>query len=196
LRETVKPCHTACLRQSSWLLCFLLWAACYSPDPREVEGALAKAIQAVAEGDKAELFKVIDQRARHALISIVADRRSAAQSIREGYPKENQAAALQELGDAAEANDAVDLFARRCGDDCMRSLRETLAGPRSIERDGKLVHVLTTRGGKLDLYLGSDTWYGIVWNTEELDRERDRAAAEREQIQRNAELYAFRKTLH
>src|SRR5690606_42084184 len=47
-----------------------------APDPRELGGALAYVAWAVENDDPRALYQVVDPRARHAMISIVNDRRS------------------------------------------------------------------------------------------------------------------------
>jgi DivIVA domain-containing protein len=96
----------------------ILWlgslvAGC-TPDPRSVEGALAAAVQAIGATDGRKLYRLIDERARHAMISIVRDRQRAAELVRKHYPEPARSQTLAELGDAALATDAADLFTRRC----------------------------------------------------------------------------------
>lgn len=158
-------------------------------DPREVEGALGRAADALAQRDARALFRVIDQRARHALSAITEARRAAAALIKQGYPAAAQGPALAELGDAASAKDAADLFRMRCDAACLDGLAQQVGAPVERRDEGGEVVVKTARGSELRLYRGSDTWYGIVWNTEALSRERDRAAAELDQVKANAALY-------
>ena len=195
LHPTVKHCHASGAVLCVSVLLVAALAGCFSPDPRSVEGALARALEAATAGDARQLYKVIDERSRHAMISIVADRRLAAEVIGRSYPDEARAPALAALGDAARAEDAAGLFALRCGAECLADFASKLGAPRERHTAGEDVRVLTTRGAELTLHLGSDTWYGIVWHTGELSRERDRAAAEREQVQRNAALYEQRSAL-
>jgi hypothetical protein len=173
----------------------LLAAAGCTPDGRTVEGALGKAATALAAHDHAALFRVIDQRARHALAAVVHARREAAKVIREEYPAPEQARALEALGDAQHARDAADLFARRCPTACLEQLSSQVGAPTETRTEGKLTVVRTSRGGELKLYLGNDTWYGIEWHTDALIRERDRAAAELDLVKKNAELYRKRQAL-
>ena len=170
-------------------------AGCWDADPRSVRGALDLASRAVEAGDAHQLFKVVDERARHAMISIVQDRRAAAALVREAYPPAEQAAALRALGDAAEVADAAGLFARRCTAPCMAQIRSQLGAPVEQTPDGDEVVVRTSRGGTLRMHAGSDTWWGLVWNTEALSRERDRAAQQLRQIESNAEVYRRRRAL-
>lgn len=174
-----------------WAMC----AGCPNPDPREVDGALAFAAEAVAERDARTLFKVVDERGRHAMASVVKDRNRAAKIILADYPEAEKASALAALGDAQGCAGPADLFARRCGDACMEELRKVVGAPVSRRTQGKETEVETSRGGRVRLHLGGDTWWGIVWNTQALQRERDRAAAERRQVERNAELYRARRAL-
>ncbi len=158
-------------------------------DPRDVEGALARAAEALAQRDTQALFRVVDQRARHALASIAQSKHAAAELIRQSYPARAQPEALAQLGDAAQVKDAATLFGLRCGATCLDDLSGRVGAPSQVRNDGDEVVVTTARGGQLRLFRGSDTWYGIVWNTDALRRERDRAAAELAQVQANALLY-------
>jgi hypothetical protein len=164
-------------------------------DPRDLDGALAKAAAALADDDPAELFKVIDQRARHAMVSIVNARHKAAEVIRASYPEADQARALAELGDAKDATDAAGLFAMRCAASCRQELAAKVGTPTEQHQDGDVTVVHTSRGGELRLFHGNDSWWGIVWNTEALARERTRASAELDLVQKNAVLYRQQKVL-
>jgi hypothetical protein len=159
------------------------------PDARTVEGALGKAATALARRDARALFRVIDQRARHALAAVVQARREAATIIRGSYPAPEQGRALAALGDALHATDAADLFAARCPTPCLDALAAQVGAPAEMHTQGSSTRVRTVRGGELVLYRGTDTWYGIEWHTEELMRERSRAAAELDLVQKNAEIY-------
>jgi hypothetical protein len=55
--------------------------------------------------------------------------------------------------------------------------------------------VHTSRGGELRLFHGTDGWWGIEWNTEALARERTRASAELDLVQKNAALYRKQQAL-
>jgi hypothetical protein len=170
-------------------------ASCWDADPRSVRGALDLASRAIEARDGRQLFRVIDERSRHALISIVQDRRAAAQLVREAYPRAEREAALRALGDAADATDAAELFARRCGAPCMAQIRQQLGAPVEQREQGQELIVQTAQGGTLRMHRGSDSWWGLVWRTDELSRERDHAAQELRQIRDNAEVYRRRRAL-
>ncbi len=166
-----------------------------TPDPHTLEGALGYAALALERDDGTMLFRVVDARARHALISIVHDRREAADVIRAAYPDDAQQEALASLGDAADAEDAANLFVTRCGETCRAEILGSLGAPRTSERQGDEMHVETARG-TLRLYRASDDdWWGIVWKTDELDAERDRASRDLRMITSNAETYRRRQAL-
>ncbi len=165
-------------------------------DPRDVDGALSRAADALAQRDARGLFRVIDQRARHALSAITESRRAAALLIKQSYPAAAQAPALAELGDAANAKDAADLFGMRCDAACLDGLSQQVGAPLETRKEGAELVVKTARGSELRLYRGTDTWYGLVWNTEALSRERDRATAELDQIKSNAAVYRQQNELH
>ena len=177
------------MRQGLPLAALLVFTCACGEDPRTVEGALGKAATALARRDARALFRVVDQRARHALAAVVQARREAATLIRESYPPEERPRALAALGDALAASDAADLFAARCPTACLDDLAGQVGAPAEVRSLGAVSVVRTTRGAELELYRGTDTWYGIEWHTEELMRERDRAAAELELVQKNAETY-------
>jgi hypothetical protein len=139
-----------------------------------------------------QLFRVIDERARHAMDSIVADGQRARTAIEADYPPQERSAALASLGHAARCQSAAELFAMRCGARCMDELAAQIGAPVEQQPQGDEVLVKTSRGGRLRMHLGSDTWWGLVWNTEALIRERDRAAEVRRQIQANAARYRAR----
>lgn len=168
-----------------------------TPDPRELEGAIGYLAVALERDDSAMLFRAVDARARHAMISIVADRQRAAEVIRADYPDEEQERALTGLGDAATVQDAPALFALRCGATCRQELGQLLGAPSEQRQDGAELVVTTSRGGTLRFHKpdGADAWYGWVWETEALDAERDRANRDLRQIEENAETYRRRREL-
>jgi hypothetical protein len=183
-----------------WISLVLFFAAsgCDGvPDPRSVEGALGYAMRAVERDDAGDLYKVIDERARHAMISIVNDRREAATLIEASYPAAERASALAALGDAAEAENAAALFAHRCDRPCREAIGATLGAPAEVRREGELTVVATARGTTVRLYRGGDGhgWYGIVWHTAELSTERDRANRDLGIIRENAATYDRRQAL-
>jgi hypothetical protein len=180
----------------SWslALAWLFVGGC-RPDPRSIEGALAKAAAALADDEPLELFRVIDQRARHAMASIVKARHSAAEVIRASYPQAEQTRALAELGEAKDAADAAALFAQRCPAACRQELATKVGAPTEQRPDGSVTVVRTTRGGELRLFQGTDGWWGIEWHTQALARERTRASAELDLVQKNAALYRQQKAL-
>lgn len=173
----------------------LALSGCYDADPRSIEGALDAAARSLEARDARALFHVVDQRARHALASIVKDRRKATRLVAESYPAEDRPAALAALGDAALASDAADLFARRCTDACLDGLARRIGAPVGEKERGEEMVVETARGETLRLYRGSDGWWGVVWRTEALVAERDRAAQELRQIRENADVYRRRRAL-
>lgn len=164
-------------------------------DPKTVEGALSLAASAVARSDYEDLFANIDERSRFALSSVYFARKQAARTIREAYPVEAQAGALAELGDAALAESAVDLFRRRCDAACVHAFAAQLGAPASTRVEGKLAVVQTVRGTTAELYRGDDGRYGLVWDTAALARERTRSAAELDLIEKNAAVYRSRRAL-
>ena len=179
------------------LLALLYTGGCgeSAPDPRTVRGAIAAATLALEQRDSARLFRCIDQRARHAMASIVTDRKAAQALITAQYPQAERDAALQALGDAAQVATPAELFAKRCGAACMNALAAELGAPASEQPDGEEVVVTTVRGTTLHMHPGKDGYYGLVWNTRELSEERDRASRELGQITENASVYERRRTL-
>lgn len=168
---------------------------CGEPDPRSVDGALEAASHALEARNATRLFRLVDQRARHALASIVKDRRETARLVRESYPEAEKVAALAALGDAAEATDAAGLFAARCDAPCMAALAARIGAPVEQTAEGDELVVRTARGESLRLHHGSDGWWGLVWRTESLADERDRAAQDLRRIRENAEIYRRRRAL-
>ena len=175
----------------------MLATGCESrPDPRTTRGALAFASIAIEEGDGERLFRVIDERSRHALYSIVEDRGAARALIEAHYPEAERAGASSALGDAAHAESPAALFAQRCDAGCRQEIASALGAPTSEEsvdvHEGQMMRVETTRG-ELELYRPREgAWWGIVWRTQELDDERDRASRDRRRIEQNAEMYQTR----
>jgi len=174
-------------------ICF--GVGCFEPDPRDVRGALDAAARAIEADDGRALFHLIDQRSRNALHSIAKSRRAAAALIEADYPAPERPQALARLGDAARAQDAAGLFAARCGPACRQDFASRLGAPESRSVDGDELVVTTVTGQQLRLHRGSDGWYGLVWRTAELDRERSRAAQELTQIEANAAVYRRRRSL-
>ena len=181
-------------------LCLAFGTACGiggTPDPRELEGAIGYLAVALERDDPAMLFRAVDARARHAMISIVADRARAAELIASDYPEDARDAALAELGDAATVSEASDLFALRCASACRSELSASLGAPTEQRREGDELVVTTARGGTLRFHKpdGADAWFGWVWETEALDAERDRANRDLRQIEENAATYRRRREL-
>jgi hypothetical protein len=168
-------------------------AACTGePDPRTLPGMLEYAARAIERNDAPALFRVIDARSRHAMASIVEDRRAAAALIRNTYPEDQRDEAIRELGSAAQATDAAALFADRCDRACMADLGGRIGAPLSQRQDGDELVVETPRGGTLRVTGGGDDWFGIVWRYDELDRERQRANQDRLLVEANARTYQLR----
>lgn len=186
--------RSARFRFASFL--FLLSACGGRPDPRTLEGATAYAAQAIEEDDRTRLFKVIDARARHAMISIVTDRQRARAVIERSYPAEERAPAIAALGDAATVPDAAALFARRCDAACIAEIRDSLGAPVEQRVEGRVTIVRTTRERELRWYRKTDSdWWGLEWRTEALVAERDRANRDLAAIEENASTYDRRRSL-
>jgi hypothetical protein len=179
------------------VLCSVTSSGCGGdPDPRTLEGATAYATLAVQEADGQRLFRVIDARARHAMISIVNDRRRQRELIERSYPEAERAPAIAALGDAGAARDAPDLFARRCDARCMGELRDTLGAPVSTRREGEITVAHTTRDADVMWYRKRDgDWWGLVWRTDALIAERDRANRDLTAIAENSATYDRRRQL-
>jgi hypothetical protein len=173
----------------------LTFSTACEPDPREVDGAIARAVAAASKRDSEGLFQALDQRARFALSSTVKARQLAVGVIQAGYPQAARAEALASLGEAGEVEGAVALFARRCPDTCMDELAQLLAPPKRVEHHGSVADVETIRGGKLQLYRDPEGNYGLIWNTPALQRENTRAFAELDLIKKNADMYAKQRSL-
>ena len=166
-----------------------------SSDAKTVEGALANAASAVGARDYAALFQALDERARFSLSSVHLARKVAARVIRANYPPEAQASALAELGDAVDVESDVELFRARCDDACLDALSASLGAPREVRIEDRIAIVQTVRGTETRLYRADDGRYGLVWDSTALMRERTRAAAELDLIQKNGELYRSQRAL-
>ncbi len=152
------------------------------------------AATAIENDDMERLFRVIDERSRHALYSIHADREAAASLIRADYPEATQQDALDALGHIGAATPAA-LFAERCDSACRRGFATKVGAPVEEEQDGEELLVTTTRG-QVRLWRAEESaWWGIVWKRDELDRERDRAGQDLRRIEANAETYRRRQAL-
>ena len=155
---------------------------------------MAYAATALENGDLERLFRVIDERSRHALYSIHASREAAAALIRADYPQDLQEDALSALGHIGAPTPEA-LFAERCDSACQQAFAQQVGAPMEEERDGEELLVTTSRG-QVRLWRGSENaWWGIVWQREELDRERDRAGQDLRRIEANAETYRRRQAL-
>lgn len=171
-----------------------LCQACGS-DAKTVEGALSNAASAVGARDYEALFQALDERARFSLSSVYQARTLAAQVIRDNYPVEARASALAELGDAVHAKSSVALFRARCDDACLDALAASIGAPREVRIEDRIAIVQTVRGTETRLYRADDGRYGLVWDTDALMRERTRAAAELDLIQKNGEVYRSQRAL-
>ncbi|MDB4985336.1 MAG: hypothetical protein JWN04_514 [Myxococcaceae bacterium] len=176
-------------------VCSLVIAASCSADAKTVEGALALAASAVGARDHDALFQALDERARYSLASVYQARTLAAKVIRESYPPEARASALAELGDAVNAHSSVELFRARCGDRCLDAIASSLGAPGDVKLEGRVAVVKNVRGTEARLYRADDGRYGLVWETAALMRERTRAAAELDLIQKNGVLYRSQRAL-
>jgi hypothetical protein len=165
------------------------------PDAHTVRGALAIAARAAEAGDARALYQAIDRRSTDALGSIAMDRERAATLIRADYPQEAAPAALRALGDALDAKDGAELFARRCPASCVAAIGAQLGAPVAETPRGDEIEVRTARGATLRLHRGENGTFGIVWNTQSLFDERRRAARELIQIRDNAAVYRKRRAL-
>ena len=174
------------VQRSLVLLTALLFSTACEPDAHDVEGAIARAVSAASGHDEAGPLHALDQRERFAMAALVKARTQAAGVIRTGYPKEAQAAALAELGDALQVESGPALFGLRCPDACMDELASRLSSPRAVQHEGRLARVETVRGEKLELYKADDGTYGLLWHSDAARRENSRAFAE---------LISSRKTL-
>lgn len=174
----------------------LLATACSAPDPHEPRGAMAAAAEAIEKGDGRSLFRLIDQRSRHALAAIRDARTEAYQLVQADYPDAEKPAALAALGDAAVARDAADLFVKRCPQSCQATLGQSLAAPTAEHPtpNGDL-EIETAAGTRVVLHRGKDGLYGLAFRNAELSTERDRASRELLQIRQNAEIYRRRRSL-
>jgi len=164
-------------------------------DASTVEGALASAASAVGARDYGAMFQALDERARFSIGSVFQTRRRAADIIQADYPPEARASALGELGDALEVDSATDLFRRRCPDACLDAIAGSLGAPSAVHVEGRIATVKTVRGTEAKLYRADDGRYGLVWESEALMRERSRAAAELDFIQKNAATYRAQNAL-
>jgi len=171
-------------------LFFTLPACGGAPDPREVDGAIRYLADAIERDAPERLFRVIDARSRHAMCSIIKDRQAAVRAITEHYPEARRAEALARLGDLGGAADADALFAMRCDARCRQEFATKLAAAETVQGDDLDVQVHTVRGTTLHLHrLAAGDWWGLVWQTDELDAERSRAAEERRTIEANAAIF-------
>ncbi len=183
-----------CARPLAFLTVLLFSLAC-TPNPREVEGAIARAVAAASAHDAKALFNALDQRERFAMAAVVKARKRAAEVIRTSYPPEAQAEALARLGDALHAETGAALLAMRCPTACMDALAARLSSPRNVQHRERTVEVETVRGERLELYRADDGTYGLVWNSEAAQRENSRAFAELDLIKQNADMYAKQRAL-
>ncbi len=166
---------------------------------------MAYAAAALQENDMERLFRVLDERSRHAMFSIVADRTEAARLIRADYPEDEQAAALAALGDGAQVETPAAYFALRCDAACLEDFRANIAAPVE-ETPGEVLDEeahpqaealdVTTARGAVSLYRsGTDHWWGLAWQRSALDAERNRASRDLRQIEQNAATYRRRTVL-
>jgi len=176
-------------------VCPLLMLGCRTHDATDVRGALAGAAAALEGSDAARLFPYIDERARFALASTVKSRADARRLIESDYPEAERPAALAALGEAAEAQSATELFARRCTEPCLSALAAQVGAPVTQTAVNAELRVTTSRGGTLHMFAGQDGRYGIVWNTAATMAERAQASRDLTQIRENAAIYRKRRDL-
>ena len=140
-----------------------------APDPRTLEGATAYALLALEQNDAERLYRVIDARARHAMISVVKDRGDARALIERSYPAPERAPALATLGEASQVSTPMALFALRCNAECRSGFSESLGAVTATRTEGAETIAHTTRDVDVRWYRKRSTdWWGLVWNTEAL----------------------------
>ncbi len=144
------------------------------PDESTVRGAMAALADALERDAVREVFRRLDQRARHAMHAIAEAGRERAAIVRAGFPEPERGRELARIG-KTDAPDGVALFARRCPTDCRDALRARLGAVVERREEHGLVRVRTATGHWLQWRKGSDGRFGLVWHTEELERERARA---------------------
>lgn len=155
---------------------------------------MAYAATALEDGEMNRLFRVIDERSRHALYSIHADRTAAAARIATDYPQDLQEAALSALGPVMASSPQA-LFAERCAAPCRREFAQVVGAPMEEEPEGDEL-LVTTPQGQIRLYRAEEgDWWGMLWRLDALNRERDRAGQDLRRIEANAETYRRRRAL-
>lgn len=183
------------LRYTSLFFVMIL-QACFSPDPNTVSGLIEAVAQAVEDQDVEQLFRCLDEKARHALWGIVRARQAAKHLIDTDYPEQDRQAALRALGEGAFAESGPALLARRCDQACLGAIGAQLGAPTQVTAVGAVVRVTTTRGSVLELRPPQGNGhYGLIWQSEVLAAERDRAYRELKQIEDNAALYRRKRAL-
>ena len=188
--------YSLCGLRGTSLICWVAIIGCrYDPDPRSIRGAMDGAARAIEANDGKRLFRYIDQRAQHALGGIVAARTAARKLIERDYPPSDRGTAIAALGDGANFPSGAALFASRCNEHCMQRIGSKLGAPLEEQPAGDEVAVRTSRGATLNVFAGSHGWYGIVWRSQALSDERDRASRELRQVEQNAAIYRKRRAL-
>ncbi len=155
---------------------------------------MAALADALERDDLRAVFGRLDRESREALYGIAEAAREQAAIVRADYPPAERDRELERL-EADVAPDGVELFARRCPLDCRQALRRSLGAIVERRERGEQVEVRTATGGRLRWRKDEKGRYRLLWRTEALKAERDRAFQALRDVQRAAELHRRRRQL-
>ncbi len=155
---------------------------------------MAALADALDRDDLRAVFGRLDRDSREALYGIAEAAREQAAIVRADYPPAERDRELRRI-EADVAPDGVELFARRCPADCRRALREALGAVVERKQQGEAVVVRTATGGRLRWRKDERGRYRLLWRTEALVAERDRAFQALRDVRRAAELHRRRRRL-
>lgn len=132
---------------------------------------------AIAGGDTHDAFAYLEDEAQHAAFSIGEFANRATRAIRQGYPADEQARALQPYAELAKHSDGPQVWAtlaRQRG--WVTRLRRDLSGVVQVEIAGTRASVTTARGTRYPFRRRPNGIWGLTLFTAELGEEAKRLA--------------------
>jgi hypothetical protein len=160
------------------------------PPDTTPEGAYARIALAVANGKPRDAFAYLETEAQWAAFTIRDLRRQSSDRVRASYPPAEQTALLDAWRDEAAAPDGPDEFAliarrRRW----VERLERDMSGAAHVDVQGERATVVTARGTRYPFRRRDNGIWGLTLFTADLQAEAERAARDRDVVERAASDY-------
>ena len=148
------------------------------------EGAYARVVVAISEGNPRDIFAYLEDEAQWAAHTIQKEHATSLARARASYPRDELTKLEAEVGADARAADGVDVFlriARARG--FIGRLRRDLSGVARVERDGDRATIVTARGSRYAMRKRTVGIYGLTMFTAELADLAEKATRDRVRIE-------------